>query len=351
MKKLIFVLLILIGLFMTSCRPKCETNLDCRDYEACIDGECTNTDCSDNCPSTGNPCSYNMCSAQTRNMCKEVAHYGSEPGCRGPVPDKECKEYMCENFACIEVDDTDCIRKKEYEARQIPCSDGTETGFCSRATPGMYCDEGKLVDTFKEYCLEELEEEKEEQKKEAPQLMSDPCGEVAHGACSPDQEGMRCDDGELVLDETCLPITECEDNTLIGECSEKEEGKRCNSEGLLELDEACLPDPQPEVDGCGDTLEGECSPDGRWCIHGELIADEACENACDDGTPNWGCSYNTIGYICEDGVLKEEPTCDPDYVWEPIDCEDGTEDGYCNTAETHWCDHGTLVELQEGESC
>lgn len=346
MKKILFVLLILVGLMMTACNDgKCDTNLDCKDYEACIDGTCENTDCSDNCPyTTGNPCSKYICSAQTRNLCKEVADYGENLGCRGPVSDKECKKYYCDNMACLEQDDSECIRAKEYEARQIPCSDGTKTGSCSKVNPGKYCDEGKLIGGFEEDCLEDI---KEDNKKEAPQLMPDPCGDLPHGECSVKQEGMRCEDGNLVLDETCLPeITECNDGTMIGDCSEESQGYLCSGDGTLVEEESCN-----IIEGCGDTPDGDCSPDGRWCVHGQLIADEACANACEDGTPNWGCSFNTLGYICEDGVLVEEPTCDPDYVYMPVACEDGTQDGFCNSAGTQWCDHGVLVDLQEGESC
>ncbi|MBT3720502.1 hypothetical protein HOK51_05315 [Candidatus Woesearchaeota archaeon] len=351
MKKAVFILLIVIGLFMTACdKDKCETHSDCKYHESCEDGKCENTDCSGKCPGTDNPCTFHICSGQTNYKC-EVRNNGLPTGsCQGSVPDKECKRYTCDNGACIETDDRDCISRKEYDARQIPCSDGTETGFCSKVNPGKYCDEGKLVGgEYEELCLEDLAND-EEQKKEAPKLQPDPCGDLPHGDCSLDQEGYICNNGELEEDESCLPITECEDNTLIGECSNTKEGQRCNNEGVLELDETCLLDEPVALEGCGETAEGDCSSDGKWCIHNELMVDEACENACDDGTPDFGCSQHSIGYVCNNKELVEDlPTCDPNYVYVPQDCDDGTPDGECTAAQDgYWCNQGVL---EYDESC
>ncbi|MBT4352135.1 hypothetical protein HOD20_06410 [archaeon] len=353
MKKIIWMIVLIVGiLVMTSCEKSCKSDGVCGVSEECRNGKCKTAKCYSGCPDSGSVCKYTSCGQGTNFQCEINNIEGSTSGCMGSVSGKHCMKLSCVEGECVQVTDTRCLEKENQEKIIERCTDGTETGECSLVKRGYLCNGYKQLEFVGEHCEEDYDERS---PKKAPILETEPCDDgTPNSKCSENTIGYVCINQTLIKDETCLPeITGCSDSTLIGECSETKDGFKCSDEGELVEDSDCILEEPPveEIVGCGDTPEGDCSDDGKWCIHGELMVDEACENQCDDGTPNWGCSFNTVGYTCEDGVLIEEPTCDPNYVYVPIDCDDGTETGYCNVDETHWCDQGVLVELGPDEFC
>jgi hypothetical protein len=355
MKKAIwFIVLISVMFIMTSCAKSCKTHSVCGFSEECINGKCKTAKCNSDCPDPGSVCKYTTCGQGNNFKCEIHNVVGSTSGCMGSVSGEHCMKLSCVEGECVEVTDTYCLKKEEIAKNNKEyCSDGTELGDCSMKKRGYYCNEitHELVlyddEDGGNVCADDYDERN---PKKAPILIKDPCDDgTSDGYCSTKSIGYICINQTLVADANCLPeieeITECTDGTLIGNCSESKEGFRCDDEGKLVVNANCLPEEPVIVEtGCGETQEGDCSIDGKWCIHDELIQDEACDNSCSDGTRSWSCSQHTVGFICQEGELLEDlPTCDPDYVYVEIDCEDGTLDGHCTDAEDgYWCNHGVL---------
>jgi hypothetical protein len=403
MKKIMLILMaISLMLIMTACDDRCDNDNECSPSELCIfkanenKGICTKQECATECVSPDNVCSVPKCDRYTGFKCQMNLVETSVRGCQGDVDGKLCTMYKCSKGACIEETDSECLRIADMDKQVLDnggekkvCNDGTPVDECSEKTPGFFCYYGVLMqgddfdcetsrkaaqimpklcddgtalnqcslETLGLWCDEtgNLVESESCPTGLEPEPISNCSDGTLINSCSEIKEGYICNNGKLELDESCVPeIVECSDGTLLSECSTNTEGLLCNDEGDLVESETCAPEielQQQEIVGCGDTPEGDCSDDGRWCVHGELIADDACVNGCDDGTPNWGCSLVSEGYLCEEGVLVEDSACNYVGQDESFDCDDGTINGFCNDAETHWCDYGELVLLEPGVTC
>ncbi len=249
MKKILFLLLLI---FVASCSQTNEMQAEAVYGIEDIKSDSYVHECTEPCPLLNESCRYSLCDKTTGWKCKVIEIDNEATGeCIGI---SGCNENLCINGECVsrELDDCD--------------TDEPEPGYLD-------------------------------------------CGEIAHGHCSETKEGFICFNSTFVLEEDCLPeLTNCEDSTLIGECSETSLGHLCNSKAELILDERCI----LEDIGCGPVSEGDCI-EGKWCIDGELVQDDICENSCEDGTPDFSCSAHSPGYFCEEGILVEDEICNFEY--------------------------------------
>ncbi len=332
-----FAIMITMALTASACSPSsrlepCDTDADCPDLQACLDGSCSQVQCKDESDCDANQyCRDYKCEAQVSCI--------QESDC---LQDEICSKGLCQQVECKK--DQDC--PDGYTCVNNECA-GSGCKSDDDCDPGQICIQGQCTTGCKS-------------QRDCPAGTICLPDEGDHGMCVECIEDTDCSDGKKCVEFSCREFCSSDQDCAQGFCDTQSNlCVECVSDDQCEMGFIC--EQQSCQQGCrkdrdcprGQICESDLCQDGcrqdSDCSTGKICIDGSCQDGCrndEDCAQGQSCLDNSCVFTCtHDADCLQGEICLSGSCIEgcrtDIDCNQGVCD-----QNTHQC-----VECEDKGDC